>query len=855
MESFKIGKRLFAFTITLALVMALMPMASLTVYGAQTGIKSVIAKSDSVDVEIDSPINGSVLIAAVYNNNKLLNVAKSDVTTSSISLPIDTTAGDVLKVMIWDGISTMKPLCSPVSLKKSGNNWLEQSTRIALAAAQVGPPGDADLSKDTTNYGNQTYASLRTEVFGGRWGITAWGRNVYLKFDLSDMSAIATDKAVIRIYLQGALSGKNLLLIQHPDTSLTQDTVTGGLAAATWPGSDGRTKFFPNPNVPAAVGWFNFDVTTIVKEEINKGNTEIAFLLFQTDSTTGALMDTITALRATGGGINVNAPNMVIDTYNTITDDMYTKAINDSASRAAMLLSIGALETSSLFNLADYNSLWKDGKDAVADDLIAGRPYANLEAVKTRFDSKVAALLSDLPKITNINLLPSQQLDLPTDFKGDILANAVTTPSKTTGLPAANAELTWFVSGGDATVVDLNPQTGVMYLTGKPGVVKIKAKANVGGVESNEFTLNAEAVPYNDTDQQWHLPPTSTPRIDIEDYLKWPVNVGDANVALWYGNATGAFTFGVDDNSNVSGGKANWLRMNNQYGAVFNFNVHPSGVTAGSATANDWLELLAAGNVIQSHTWSHTNHVANGYTSAQTLYEYSAPIKAIEAITGEKVLVFAGADGSVRGDELAAPLHAITRGGYQNPSYAGLVNYLGVNTISGDGIHAMTHSGQHGTREALIKSVTTKNYTVNNSLGQPTNYYGGWTNIFTHAWGTGTEPLYQDWVKPAVDAGLLWTESLLAVGKYAQERDTAIISNKVNNIASGSYSFDITDKMADTIYDYPLTVKVKVDASWTGVSAKQDSKDVAAKIVTNTEGTFVMVDAVPDRGTVVLTKK
>ena len=748
-------------------------------------------------------------------------------------------------------LATLVPV---MALTAHSADGITTTTRVAVAAAQVGPSG-GNVPGDHTNHGNLPSSELRTPFYGGRYELTDWGRNMYLKFDLTGMKAITTDKVMINIYVQTTTAKTRLLLIQHPDTSLTQDTVTASNANVSWNDAlSDSTKWIRATAAPAGNNtWSTFDATALVKRAINEGNTEIAFLLFQEGGCN--TVDSIAALRAAGGGINANAPNMLIDTIDVISDDLFVKLINESGTRATMLLAIGALADSPSFNLegaTGYNALWKDGKDKVADDMVAGRQFADLAAIKTLFDSRVAYYWANQPTITAIELRPTATLDLPSDFKGDILPNAVTTPPRATGLSESNGKLVWSVAGGDAGVVTLDQQTGVMYLTGKAGQVQIKATAVVGGAVSSAFNLNVEAVPYNNTDQQRYLPP-ETDRINIDDYLKWPEKVGDANIALWYGNATGAFTFGVDDNQNVSGGKANWLRMNREYGAVFNFNVNPNGIAGNSSTANDWRELLAAGNVIQSHTWSHINHTTNGYTSAQSLYEYSAPIKAIEAITGVPVLAFAGADGSIRIDDLSAPLHSVSRGGSQNPTLAQNVNYLSVNTISGDGIHSMTNAGTHGSREAIIKSVITRNYTVNNQFGQPTNYYGGWSNIFTHAWGAGTEPLYRDWVKPAVDAGLLWTESLVEVGLYAQERDTAVISNITNNILGGSYSFDLTDEMADDIFDRPLTIKVNVGATWTGVTAKQNGVDIPAKIVTNTSGTFAMVDAVPDKGLIVLT--
>jgi hypothetical protein len=60
--------------------------------------------------------------------------------------------------------------------------------------------------------------------------------------------------------------------------------------------------------------------------------------------------------------------------------------------------------------------------------------------------------------------------------------------------------------------------------------------------------------------------------------------------------------------------------------------------------------------------------------------------------------------------------------------------------------------------------------------------------------------------------------------------------------------------MKDDIYTYPLTIKVRVDNGWDAVEATQAGKDVATRFVLHGDGKFLLVQAVPDAGEVVLAK-
>ena len=60
--------------------------------------------------------------------------------------------------------------------------------------------------------------------------------------------------------------------------------------------------------------------------------------------------------------------------------------------------------------------------------------------------------------------------------------------------------------------------------------------------------------------------------------------------------------------------------------------------------------------------------------------------------------------------------------------------------------------------------------------------------------------------------------------------------------------------MNDTYFDYPLSIKIRIDDNWQGISSTQNRKLVESKIVTNNGNNFAIVKAIPDRGQVTISK-
>ena len=96
----------------------------------------------------------------------------------------------------------------------------------------------------------------------------------------------------------------------------------------------------------------------------------------------------------------------------------------------------------------------------------------------------------------------------------------------------------------------------------------------------------------------------------------------------------------------------------------------------------------------------------------------------------------------------------------------------------------------------------------------------------------------------------IWIGTFPAVAKYGQERDTATL--KTVSSDARRIALSLADRMDDKLFDEPLTLKVRLPDAWKSVRAAQGGKPAAAAFVEHDGAPYALVDAVPDRGEIVL---
>lgn len=98
-----------------------------------------------------------------------------------------------------------------------------------------------------------------------------------------------------------------------------------------------------------------------------------------------------------------------------------------------------------------------------------------------------------------------------------------------------------------------------------------------------------------------------------------------------------------------------------------------------------------------------------------------------------------------------------------------------------------------------------------------------------------------------------WVTSLLNAVLYSKERDAVVIAER--DVTTTSITVDITDDLDNAIYNHPLTIRRKMPDAWNNISIKQRGVQIDAKVEIKDNSRFVVFEAIPDNGDVVLSKE
>jgi len=99
----------------------------------------------------------------------------------------------------------------------------------------------------------------------------------------------------------------------------------------------------------------------------------------------------------------------------------------------------------------------------------------------------------------------------------------------------------------------------------------------------------------------------------------------------------------------------------------------------------------------------------------------------------------------------------------------------------------------------------------------------------------------------------IWVDLFRNVACYGMERDTAKL--RITKNAAEGIRLTLSDDMDDSLFAYPLTVKVRLPDAWKAVAATQGGRPVEATVVEHEGACFALVKAVPDRGLIGLSPR
>ncbi len=107
-----------------------------------------------------------------------------------------------------------------------------------------------------------------------------------------------------------------------------------------------------------------------------------------------------------------------------------------------------------------------------------------------------------------------------------------------------------------------------------------------------------------------------------------------------------------------------------------------------------------------------------------------------------------------------------------------------------------------------------------------------------------------DYLKAKKDT--YWVDTFLNVVRYIRERDNVTI--KEASKQSGKITIQVTDTLDNAKYNYPITIRRPLPENWQAAKVSQKEKEIAASIVEANNIKYVMFDAVPDGGDIILSK-
>lgn len=346
----------------------------------------------------------------------------------------------------------------------------------------------------------------------------------------------------------------------------------------------------------------------------------------------------------------------------------------------------------------------------------------------------------------------------------------------------------------------------------------------------------ASATAADTADRQLpNLPAPDGPRFAITDRV-WPQAVGEAHVCLWRDDKLAAVSITIDDN--CAPDHAFWLDLGERTGYRFTWFVITGAVEQEGPFFGNWdgfRALLDAGHDVQSHTVTHLNPKRGFSGDVEADYRDSA-IQLDEELGADPARVIAYPGGSNRDlndPALAAPYYAAGRGVQGTINRVNATDYLNTASVGGLKISEPRWANLAGL------------------LDPDSRLYRGWYSTHYHLVKDESRPnLLEgiDWLEENADD--IWVGRWKDVALYGQQRDTAQLDTL--ETTPSRIRLSLTDRMDDTRFNVPLTVKVRVPDAWSSVTLTQAEGQTPLDVIAHGGGSFVLAPIVPDAGEAIL---
>ena len=282
------------------------------------------------------------------------------------------------------------------------------------------------------------------------------------------------------------------------------------------------------------------------------------------------------------------------------------------------------------------------------------------------------------------------------------------------------------------------------------------------------------------------------------------------------------------------------------YNSLFKqYNIHGTAVMVSDwvkeAEIPKWKALFDGGYIdLANHSKSHSIKYKNDNPSAEVLAEdITGGYDALKAIfPNEEIIAFA-APWTQKTDASTAEIkkkHYANRGGgtgfvSSDPTEATLMNLPGFVVENSNTIELLNGK--------IDTAITNRQWFIH----------------LMHGVGSGTYNIdktvcAEHFAYIGSKSEDVWAGSLNEVLKYIYEKQNVTI--ETNWIREKAVSLSVSDTLDDSVFNFPLTLKVNVPSGWEKVRASQNGESITVNMSVEGEKAFVYVNAIPDKGEVLL---
>lgn len=311
--------------------------------------------------------------------------------------------------------------------------------------------------------------------------------------------------------------------------------------------------------------------------------------------------------------------------------------------------------------------------------------------------------------------------------------------------------------------------------------------------------------------------------------VAYPYEVGN-----WRGFRTAAITYTFDDH--CSNQFAIAVPLFNEFGYKLTLFPVPS-------WGPNWTNIqnaAAAGHEVGSHTVNHSN--LSSMDDVNEAIQYADSQSIINSyIPGQQCRTIAYPFCAPGNQALCAQYYIAARHCQGN---------IEVNTPSNFYIISSIVCGSAGSVNSTSAFITKFTSAASSN---------GWCVFLIHGIDSdgGYSPLLSTVLRESVqyldaNRNTYWVSTFGNVVRYIRERNAVSVTESSNT--GNRITLQVTDTLDNAIYNYPVTIRRPLPAGWTSADVSQNGQPVAVSLVVVGPTTYIMFDAVPDGGDVVISK-